>query len=149
MHKMSRVVCVLILVLFACAVGCTAPSAEVRQVSLQSISLQQLDFDLTLDFFNPNKIAVPVDGIDWGLALFGIDVANGSANPDEEIPAEGSTEVAVPITVSLAETADAARHLVSAREIPWNVDGTCRLRVAANTVEVDFSRAGNWENPLR
>ena len=147
----QRVVARMVLMAFVVALGagCTAPQAEVRQVSLQGLSLQEIALELTLNLYNPNKFAMPIDRIDWDFSLFETSVADGQARPDTEIPAEGDAQVDVPITMALAESSETVRRMINATQIPWSVEGTCHFQLPSTTVGVDFSQAGQWDNPLR
>ena len=129
--------------------GCAAPTASVNQFDLRGLSTQKLDVGLLLDMKNPNEFSVPLDGIDWGLSLFDTSVADGHARPETEIPAKGSTQVDVPISLRLSELSDTASRLVRSSEIPWDIGGTCHFNVPTGSVAVNFNRSGRWDNPLR
>ena len=130
-------------------VGCTAPTAEVRSADLRSLTLQQLDVGLTLDLKNPNEFSIPVEAIDWGLSLFDTSVADGRAQPDAEIAANSSTDVDVPISLRLSDLSQTASRVASSSQIPWAIGGTCHFDIPTGSVAVDFSRDGEWDNPLR
>ncbi len=128
--------------------ACTAPQAHVRQLDLRSLTFQALEMGLIMDLRNPNSFEIPLDQMDWGVALFGRQLAEGVATPNARIPAQGRERIDVPIRIGLVDLGDAVRPILESPQIPWKVQGTCHFGTPAGPISVDFAEAGEWDNPL-
>jgi len=79
------------------------PTAEL--VAVQPVGLQN-DLSLTvmtsLRISNPNPVALPVEGGQLEISLNGKGVATSNLTEDFSVPANGSTDIAIPIDINLA-----------------------------------------------
>lgn len=82
------------------------PNFEKPTVTLTSIRLGQAQgleqrFIVGLRVVNPNRVALPVEGMSYTLNLEGYDLANGVANNIAPIPAYGESTIDVDVAVNL------------------------------------------------
>ena len=103
-----RVVLALAALAIAC-VGCSAmlPKLETPQLSLVGITMQDMTiFEqrllVRLRVQNPNRIALPVKGIDVDFELAGEDFAQGVSARAFEVPAYGEAEFDMIVTANAA-----------------------------------------------
>ncbi len=78
---------------------------EVSLVSVQMAEQQGLRqmFDVTLAVSNPNAIDLSLVGVNYTLALEGLDVVKGSSNNVPTIPAYGEQNIEVRLGIGLLE----------------------------------------------
>lgn len=104
---MRLVLAIGVLCLSACSIfmrSIERPTAEVREVAIANVGFTGVRGELRLDVNNPNSFGVPLQRIDWELAIAGQRAATGSVELSETIPAKA----VVPVSTTLAiGTADA------------------------------------------
>lgn len=88
--------------------ACATMSAykEAPRVSLVSIQPQQMGileqrFTLQLRILNPNDVAIPVEGLSYGIEINGREFAYGVSRQDVEIPAFGEALLDVEVSSNL------------------------------------------------
>ena len=117
-NSLSRRVAVTLLSLLSLlAAGCAglkqnieAPQVRLTQVQMLSAGLLEQRFRLLLRVNNPNKIAVPIKGIQYSLKLADADFASGSTPQAFRVPAFGEELVAVDVSTNLLAS---AQHLLT------------------------------------
>jgi LEA14-like dessication related protein len=114
----------------ALAAGCSSlagvqkPSASVTSMNLGQVDSQGFTMNFGVNVANPNSIALPLAGTDYKLGLGGVSVLSGKTNAQGTIPAKGSRDVTVPVTVAF-------EHLLSAEQairdsggnVPYDLQG--------------------------
>jgi LEA14-like dessication related protein len=91
------------------------PSAEVRTVSMSTVSWSGVEGGLSLDVSNPNGFGVPLSGIDWELAVGGARAVTGKVELQQEIPARGVAPVQTSLRVDVRDAAVVASALSAGR----------------------------------
>src|SRR5689334_6804191 len=86
-------------------------TAKVRDVTVSSAGFTGVKGELKLDVTNPNPIGVPLQGIEWTLAIGGTQAVSGSVQLSQTIPARG----VAPVTTSL--TIDAVNAVIVGKAI--------------------------------
>lgn len=109
-----------------------APEVRVRNVSLGQLDLSGLDVMVDLRVKNPNNIALPVTGIEYGLMLQKIQVAEGRQARAVTLPALSETDMPLVVTVNLLKTATGLLPLLmnpgkAPKSLAYQVDGRVKL----------------------
>lgn len=109
-----------------------APEVSVRNVTMGRFDFSGLDFLVDLRVKNPNDINLPITGIEYGLALQKIRVAEGRQARAVTLPALGETDMPLQVTVNLLKTAtELVPLLMNKRTAPktlsYQVDGQVKL----------------------
>lgn len=73
------------------------PEVKVIDVKVTDISAKDLSLDLKLNINNPNARSFNIGKIVYGLSLSGDQVTEGVYDKGIEVPAEGATDVVVPL----------------------------------------------------
>ena len=93
--------CVLCLLATGCAqVTMEKPTAQIAKVGVQDINSSGFTLNFGVDVHNPNSKPLPVKKADYQLMLSGTKVLEGKTSPSESIPAGGSKQIAVPVTLT-------------------------------------------------
>ena len=101
------------------------PTATVRGMSLRDIDSRgfTMNFDVELD--NPNAFALPLADVDYALALAGSRLLSGEARPDATLPANGSRDLTLPVTLTFEDLLRAEESLRrSGGDVPYALDAT-------------------------
>jgi hypothetical protein len=151
------------------AFGLQSPTADYRDFSVQSLSLQQIGFDLGFDLGNPNSIALPVATLDWNLDLFQKPFTFGQVlfdegpgeqrqddiNPDggiltylgiQNIPANSQLALNTPFTVAIADTFEGIARVALGEDVPFLIGGTLHVGSTFGSFDLPFSQGGVWPN---
>lgn len=111
--------------------GCTALDRELErrtpQASVESARISGFDFDaarilVDLRVDNPNEIAVDIAGLDYSLRLDGEHALSGDSAERASIPARGSGNLAVPITLDYRDLYDRIAGLRGRETIAYAID---------------------------
>lgn len=93
--------CILIFSFFSCSSLVEKllkdPEVKVVDVKVTDVSAKDLSLDLKLNVNNPNPRSFTIGKIAYGLSLSGDKVTEGVYDKSIEIPAEGATDVVVPL----------------------------------------------------
>ncbi|MEZ5504930.1 MAG: LEA type 2 family protein [Gammaproteobacteria bacterium] len=124
-----------------------APEVSVRNVTLGQLDLSGLDVMVDLRVKNPNNITLPVTGIEYGLVLQKIRVAEGRQARAVTLPALGETDMPLVVTVNLLKTATGLLPLLmnpakAPKSLAYQVDGKVKLDWWYMPA-IPFNRAGD------
>jgi LEA14-like dessication related protein len=150
MKPSTRIACLAatVALLAAVLVGCAYPTVSLRTARLDSVRLSGLTVDVFFDVENPNQFQLPLEQVDWNLRLFDMRVGAGTSRMDKNLPAQATTRVKMPITVSFGEAAGVVTKVRGSRSIPWDIDGTAHITAPTGPLSLDFGETGRWDNPL-
>ena len=92
-------------VLCLLAAGCAQmtmekPTAKIAKMSVQEINSSGFTMNFGVDVHNPNSKALPIKAADYQLLLSGAKVLEGKASPEAAIPAGGSEQIQIPVTLT-------------------------------------------------
>ena len=149
------------------SLGIKSPDAEYRNLSVQSLSLEQIGFDLGFDLSNPNSFDIPVATLDWNLDLFQQpftfgeirfeDPEPGAANYTADggiltflgiqtLPANGTLDLQTPFNVALLDTFEGIIRIASGEDVPYTIGGTIHFQCAFGQWDLPFGYSGTWSN---
>lgn len=104
------------------------PKATVVTVTIADISFKSITFNTVVRLDNENDFDVKASDLSVNLAIAGEHMV--TVNHKDEVitlPANGSTELALPITVGFAELMRAVQNVVDKSEVPYGVKGTVNI----------------------
>jgi hypothetical protein len=130
------------------ALGCAGflsppekPTANVRSVELDEVSLTAVDGSLHADIFNPNGFAVPLAAVGWELEIGGSDAVRGRIDLHENIPAKASAPVEIALHVGTLDALRVARS-VAAGVRDYRIRGTFTFSTPVGAIDVTFEHTG-------
>jgi LEA14-like dessication related protein len=141
------IVTILCLGLGACAVQ--RPTVDLHDVRLKGLTLSNVNVALDVSVQNPNTFELPVKALDWELDLYGDQFAVGQATVGQNIPAQGSSRIAVPLSIPYDRAFTSAAKLLKGRDIAYELLGTLTFNTPIGDLPVAFTHKGSWGNPLK
>ena len=136
--------------LSACG-GPTLPNAEAPDISLAGLSFTEAGlfeqaFTLQLRFKNPNDFDIPVEALNFALAVNDAPFAEGLSNQDFTLPA--SAEIIVPVEVSIAtnDLIERVTAIGTGRRLSYELTGTADID-SWFSAPVPFTRSGKLALP--
>ncbi len=117
------------------------PSAKVRDVSVSSAGLTGVSGALKLDVSNPSPVGVPLQGIDWTLAVGNAKAVTGSVQLSQTIPARGVVPVTTSLTID-ARDAIAVAMALSAGARTYQLHAHLRFATSVGPIAVDVDSEG-------
>jgi LEA14-like dessication related protein len=122
-----------LLTIFLCCVaatGCTSlsgiqkPTASVTAMTLGEVDAHGFTMNFGVNVANPNAMALPLAGTDYKLGIGGVGVLNGKTNAQGKIPAKGSRDVIVPVSVAFENLLSAEQAVRdSGGDVPYDLQG--------------------------
>lgn len=111
------------------SLGCSSlnlqkPTADFRSANIRNVSAQGFTVDFDVNLTNPNAVTIPLAAADYKLAFGGVQVVDNSVKPGESLPANGSTHVTLPVSVSfdsLLKAEEAIRR--GSGDVPFQFSG--------------------------
>jgi len=121
------------------------PTASVEGVTISSVSFTGIDGALDISIFNPNSFGVPLESVDWQLALGSSNAVSGSFDLSQTIPAKASAPVVASLSIATRDAAAVAAALSSGNR-SYTVRGTLRFTTAAGSIDVAFEHHGQLDS---
>lgn len=116
----------MLLLLPGCAslTGLQKPTASVTAMNLGEVNPQGFTMNFGVSIANPNSVALPLANSDYKVGIGGVGVLDGKAKTQGSIPANGSREVTLPVTVAF-ESLLAAEQAIrdSGGDVPYDLSG--------------------------
>ena len=119
-----------LLLIGAFAVGCSSaaglkqPSASVTGMALGEVDAHGFTMNFGLKVFNPNGVALPLLGADYKLGVGGVALLGGKTKSGGSVPANGSSEVTLPVTVAFENLLAAERAIrEGGGDVPYDLQG--------------------------
>ncbi|MGV6859930.1 MAG: LEA type 2 family protein [bacterium] len=146
--KSGRVLSTMLLVLMlgGCAGGALkmpeAPSVGIASMKLLSPGLRSQTFRIGLNLKNPNNFPLPLRGFSYQLTLNGVDVAQGVNSQSINLPAGGSSELSMDISLDTLTLFSRLKNagLLSGKPIQYGLKGNVGL--VSQGLTLPFSRTG-------
>lgn len=93
---------ILISLVFSCAVlekydSLKEPKVSISAVDVADVSAKDIALNLKLNIDNPNNLPLKLDKITYALKVSGKDVTSGMIDQHIQIPANGQSDVVVPL----------------------------------------------------
>ena len=107
-----------------CSTGVQKPSASVTAMTLGEVDAHGFTMNFGVNVNNPNAIALPLAGTDYKLGIGGVGVLGGKTKSKGSIPAKGSRDVTVPVTVAFDNLLAAEQAIRdSGGDVPYDLSG--------------------------
>ncbi len=135
--------------------GCAAlgkvvlyPSAKVKDVGVEGISLTGLTLRFDVEVENPYSVGLPMVGLDYVLSTDGKKFLSGTLGLDETIPAGEKRVVAMPVKVPFVEVYEVASGVEAGGTVPYKADMDLKVDApVVGTVKIPLSASGEIKVP--
>lgn len=123
------------------------PVVTMTGVNVRGASLDGIALELLLDVENPNGFGADIEELEYSVLLDNIKVGEGEQRDPIAVPAEGTTEVAIPFTIVWSGVDKGLKKLLDGEEHEWRLKGSVRLSKGAMSRLFRFSEAGTFDAP--
>jgi LEA14-like dessication related protein len=104
--------------------GLQRPTASVTGMELGEVDARGFTMNLGVDVANPNGVVLPLAGADYELGVGGVRALGGRAKPQGSVPANGSRQVTVPVSVAFDDLLAAEQAIRdSGGDVPYDLQG--------------------------
>ena len=121
------------------------PGLSVANFSMVGGNIFQQTFRIRLKVDNPNSFSLPILGLNYGLNIAGVDVANGTSNNGVNIPANGTDYLDVDLSTNLLKSLPELSNVLKSggKDLSYNFKGNLNLD---NTFikRVPFNKSGSF-----
>ena len=118
------------------------PTVAVQGVSVSSVSFTGISGTLSVKVTNPNHFGVPLASVDWQLTVGGARAVSGTIELSNTIPANGSTNVDISLTVRTLDAVRVARKLAAGART-YRISGVLHFNAPIGRIDVAFSGEGD------
>jgi LEA14-like dessication related protein len=111
---LAPIACIAALALAGCAGGghlFARPQVALREATLTGLSREGADLVLDFAVTNPNRVGLPLRGVDYQVQVNGERFLAGSEGDRVDIPAHGAVRVTVPVTLRYDDLARVLKTL--------------------------------------
>lgn len=122
------------------------PKMDVRNLTIQDLSLSGANLVLRLAFDNPNGFGLDINQLSYDLEVNGDQWADGSALQNVNIKENGVTELDIPISLNISRIGMSAYRILSGSEpLDYQLKGNFNfnaLHELLGNTNFDFNRTG-------
>ncbi|HBF07064.1 MAG TPA: hypothetical protein DHW71_13585 [Gammaproteobacteria bacterium] len=125
------------------------PKLEVASFALEEASILKQSFKIRVKVDNPNAFALPILGVNYGVTIAGVEVADGNTSKSVSIPAGGSDYLDLNVSTNLLKTLPDLRTVIlkGDKTLPYAVTGSVKTNNAFIS-SVPFAKSGQFELKL-
>lgn len=104
------------------------PKATLKSIEVSSVSFEKIELVVTLSVENKNSFALNVEAMDYHVSIAKVEAASGLVSTNVSVPANGSADVPLPVTVRTQVLKDVlARIFKKHEDLKAQFDGTLTL----------------------
>lgn len=120
---------ILILLLLGACASLRPEPPEVSLIGLQveELTLSHINMRADLRLFNPNRIGLTVEQVDYALALNGVRVSSGKSLAPVRIAAGDSADIALRISGSYLNLLQLVNNLQRQEDLKYLLDGSVKV----------------------
>lgn len=104
-----------------------SPKVDVTEVRLKSAEAKTAILEIVMKVTNPNGISVTVDKLKYDLQVNEKTVTSGVFDQNVKIPANETTEVAVPLEVAYKDLFKTAIKMLTDKSAPYRALGSVQI----------------------
>jgi LEA14-like dessication related protein len=133
--------------LSGCAPLFDKPRVSVRRVDITSVSFTGVGANIVFAVDNPNIIGLDLTRLWYQLTIDGHPFVQGSGDHALHVPANGSGELQLPISVRFVDLAEALASLFTKRQVPFNIATKLGFGTPLGVLDVPVGYAGTLPVP--
>lgn len=135
---------------FLLLTGCGAdlsgfiPTVKFSRFSVNDLDFEHIDTDFVFTVDNPNPIGVPLDRFNYDLSLMDISILYGSDPQGLELVAEGSSEVALPVSLEFVSIYEAITATRGVDNVGFGLAGDFGFDTDIGPVDITYDEHGDF-----
>lgn len=121
------------------------PGLSVADFSMVDGNIFQQTFRIRLKVDNPNAFSLPILGLNYGLNIAGVDVANGTSANGVRVPANGTDYLDIDLSTNLLKSLPELSNVIKSggKDLSYNFKGNLNLDNAF-IKKVPFNKTGSF-----
>ena len=100
------------------------PTARITAVKFQELSLTKVDLVFDVEVTNPYGVSLPLLDLSYSIGSSGQKVLAGGVKPSTALPANGSTVIQVPTSISFVSLMSIVKTIRPGQVVPYRADFT-------------------------
>lgn len=134
------------LLLIGCGVDLSSfvPTVKFSRLDLTDIDFDHIDTNFVFQVDNPNPVGAPVDRFDYNLQLMGVDILSGDDPNGLTLAAEGTSEMALPVSFDFVNLYDAITATRGEDYVDFGLQGGFGFDSDVGPVDINFDEAGSY-----
>ena len=125
------------------------PTASFQKLNLRGLSFEGAAADVYFDVSNPNVFSISVEGYAYSLTIGGRTVLSGEHHNGMSLPARGTGQLVIPISIRFADVVDAVQALAHSDVWPYSIEGTLTIDTGPLAgIVVPFSHTDEIPRPV-
>jgi LEA14-like dessication related protein len=125
------------------------PTFQLNAVTIESISLTEMNLVLGMTVQNPNPFDLEVKSLEFALFLNSREIGNCRLQKEVSIRKACCTELRVPLTANFGNLSGYLKSILTGEEIRYQLKGTARLKAGIGSKSFSFSKEGAIIQPSR
>ncbi len=132
----------LVLLLLSCGVLFEKPTFTLKEITVQPVSLKEMNFLLGVEARNPNGYDLELKSLEFKFYLDDREVGKGRLQREVRIPKDCTSDLRIPITASYGLVGDYLKAALGGREIRYKLAGDAVIKAGPGSSTVPFSKEG-------
>ena len=122
------------------------PTLAVASFAMSDASLLKQTFKVRLKVDNPNAFSLPILGLNYGLNIAGVDVAQGSNEKSVTIPAGGSDYLDINVNTNLLKSLPDLKSVImrGGKDMSYAISGNVKTKNSIVS-SIPFKKTGKFE----
>jgi LEA14-like dessication related protein len=123
------------------------PRVSVRRVDIHGVSFTGVDAVLVLAVDNPNVLGIDLARLSYDLTVDNHHFIQGAGEHTLHVPAQGSGELQLPISIKFVELGQALASLFTKRQVPYSIATKLGFGTPIGVIDVPLSHSGQFPVP--
>jgi LEA14-like dessication related protein len=123
------------------------PRVSVQRVDVNRVSFSGLEVTLVFAVENPNVIGLDLASLGYQLTVDGHQLVQGAGQHTLHVPANGTGQLQLPISIKFVELAEALQALFTKRQVPYTIATQLGFGTPIGVITVPISHAGTFPVP--
>lgn len=142
-------ICLLLSLLCGCSLFLADPTVQVKDVSIVGVDAAGVDVELYLAVTNPNPYRVRLTGYSYDLKVMALPLAKGGAREPFEFKAGSTTDLRLPVKISLKTLYELIKRGPDPDNIPYLLDAGLEVDSLFGTHLIPIEKKGTFKVPER
>jgi LEA14-like dessication related protein len=123
------------------------PRVTLSRVDVTRVSFTGIAANFVLHVDNPNAIGADLARLTYQLTIDGHTLAEGQGQNTVSIPAHGTGEVVLPVSIQFSEFAQSVAAVFERQNIPYQIHTTLGFQSPAGIIDVALESSGSFPAP--
>lgn len=120
------------------------PTVTFSRFSVNDLDFEHIDTDFVFSVDNPNPVGVPLDRFNYDLSLMDVSIVTGDDPSGLELVADGSSEVALPVSLDFANIYDAITATRGEDDVGFGLAGDFGFDTDIGPVDITYDERGDF-----